>query len=134
MTKSLDIIIHPINSCLVHSIRAGPIFYDNIYLLFQISVQQNSTRQLNNISTSQLGSDLNILPTHGQLNIHNALLFTLDIHYPVINKTTMLCPNASLYIIYIYHQNRSLRILESKWKKDKVVITNYITTFKINIA
>ena len=63
--------MHPIDSCLVHSIIAGPLLSDHVTLLFQISVNKlkrltisRSTRHLNYISISQFLTDLNMLPTH----------------------------------------------------------------------
>ena len=133
--------MHPIDSCLVHSIRAGPLFSDHFALLFQISVNKpkrltiaRSTCHLNSISISQFLTDLNMLPTHDSQSLHNALLYTLNIHAPVINKTTISRPNTSWYtIVYIQYidlsrQKRCLRMHESKWKKEKSSssLTTYI--------
>ena len=69
--NKLHLIIYHIDSCLIHSITAGPLVSDHIILLFQILIQKpklptmsRSTRQLNNISTSQLVTDLTMLTTH----------------------------------------------------------------------
>ena len=116
--------MHPIDSYLVHSIRAGPLFSDHFTLLFQISVNKpkrptisRSTRHLNHISISQFLTDLNMLPTYDAQSLHNSLIHTLDIHAPVLNKITILRPNTSWYTIDLYRQKRCLRMLESKWKK-----------------
>ena len=89
--------MHPIDSYLVHSIRAGPLFSDHFALLFQISVNKpkrltisRSTRHLNHISIFQFLTDLNMLPTHDAQFLHNSLILTLDNHAPVFNKTTIL--------------------------------------------
>ena len=57
--NTIDLIIHPIDSCLVHSIRAGPLFFNHFALLIQILVNKpkrptiaRSTRHLNYISIS----------------------------------------------------------------------------------
>ena len=88
--------MHPIDSCLVHSIIAGPMLSNYIDMLFQISVKKPkryimyiSTIHLNYISKSQFLTDLNMLSTHDAQSIHNSLLYTLHIHDPVINKTNI---------------------------------------------
>ena len=60
-----------------------------------------------------------MLPTHDAQSLHNSLIHTLDIHAPVLNKTTILRPNTSWYTIDLYRQKRCLRMLEYKWKKEK---------------
>ena len=92
--------MYPIDSCLVHSIRAEPLFSDHFSLLFQISVNKPKRptisrfiRFLNYISIFQLLIDLHMLPTHDAKSLHNSLLYTLDIHTPVISKTTISRPN-----------------------------------------
>ena len=82
--NTLDLIMHPIDSCLVHSIRAGPLFSDHFALLFKISVNKTkrptisrSTRHLNHISISQFLTDLHMLPTHDAQSLHNSLIHTL---------------------------------------------------------
>ena len=82
--NTLDLIMHPIDSNLVHSIRAGPLFSDHFSLLFQISVNKpnrptisRSTRHLNHISISQFLTDLNMLPTYDAQSLHNSLIHTL---------------------------------------------------------
>ena len=52
----------------------------------------------------------------------------MDIHAYVLNKTTILRPNTSWYTIDIYRQKRCLRMLESKWKKEK--LSSSLTTYK----
>ena len=73
--------MHPIDSILVHSIRAGPLFTDHFALLFQISGNKpkrptisRSTRHLNHISISQFLTDLNTLPTYDAQSLHNSLI------------------------------------------------------------
>ena len=124
--NTLDLIMHPIDSNLVHSIRAGPLFSYHFALLFQISVNKpkrptisRSNRHLNHISISQFLTDLNTLPTYDAQSLHNSLIHTLNIIAPVLNKTTILRPNTSWYTIDLYRQKRCLRMLESKWKKEK---------------
>ena len=97
--------MHPIDSYLVHSIRAGPLFSDQFSLLFQITVKKHkrptisrSTRHLNYISISQFLTDLNMFPTHDAQSLHNSLPYTLDIHAPVINKTIILLHDTSCYV------------------------------------
>ena len=134
--------MHPIDSYLVHSIRAGPLFSDHFALLFKISVNKpkrptisRSTRHINHISIYQFLTDLNMLPTHDAQSLHNSLILTLDIHAPVFNKTTILRPNTSWYTIDLHRQKRCLRMLESKWKKEKS--SSSLTTYKhlkINIV
>ena len=133
--NTLDLIMHPIDSYLVHSIRAGPLFSDHFALLFQISVNKpkrptiyRSTRHLHHISISQFSTDLNMLPTHDAQSLHNSLILTLDTHAYVFNKTTILRPNTSWYTTDLYRQKRCLRMLESKWKKEKS--SSSLTTYK----
>ena len=127
--------MHHIDSCLVHSIRAGPLLSDHFALLFQISVNKpkrptisRSTRHLNHISISQFLTDLNKLPTYDAQSLHNSLIHTLNIHAPVLNKTTILRPNTSWYTIDLYRQKRCLRMDESKWKKEK--LSSSLTIYK----
>ena len=68
-----------------------------------------------------------MLPKHDAQSLHNSLILTLDIHAPVFNKTTILCPNTSWYTIDLYRQKRCLRMLEYKWKKEK---SSSLTTYK----
>ena len=117
------------------SSSAGPLFFNNFALLFQISVKKSkrptispSTRHLNYISISQFLTDLNMLPTHDAQSLHNSLLYTLDIHAPVINKTTILRPNTLLYTIDLPRQKQFIRMLESKWKKEKS--SSSLTTYQ----
>ena len=72
-----------------------------------------------------------MLPTHDAQSLHISLLYTLDIHAPVINKTTISRPNTSWYTIYLSPQKRCLYMLEFKWKKEKSSssLTTY-TNFK----
>ena len=60
-----------------------------------------------------------MLPTYDAQSLHNSLNHTLNIYAPVLNKTTILRPNTSWYTIDLYRQKRCLRMLESKWKKEK---------------
>ena len=69
-----------------------------------------------------------MLPTHDSQSLHNSLILILDIHAPVFNKTTILRPTTSLYTIDLYRQQRCLRMLESKWKKEKS--SSSLTTYK----
>ena len=69
-----------------------------------------------------------MLPTYDAQSLHNSLIHTLDIHAPVFNKTTILRPNTSWYTIDIYRQKRCIRMLESKWKKEKS--SSSLTTYK----
>ena len=127
-----------IESYLVHSIRAEPLLSDHFALLFQISVNKpkrptisRSTRHLNYISIYQFLTDLNMLPTHDAQSLHNSLLYILDMHTPVLNKTNILRPNTSWYTIDLSCQKRCLRMLESKWKK--VTYTNLQNKHRIDL-
>ena len=69
---------------------------------------------------------------------HNSLLYTLDIHAPVLNKTTILRHNTSWYTIDITRQKRCLRMIESKWTKEKsssslTIYTNLINKHSIDL-
>ena len=68
------------------------------------------------------------MPTHDAQSLHNSLIHTLDIHAPVLNKTIILRPNTSWYTIDLYRQKRCLRMLASKWKKEKY--SSSLTTYK----
>ena len=59
------------------------------------------------------------MPTYDAQSLHNSLIHTLNIYAPVLNKTNILRPNTSWYTIDLYRQKRYLRMLESKWKKEK---------------
>ena len=61
-----------------------------------------SSRHLNYISISQFLTDLNMLPTHDAQSLYNSLLYILDIHAPVINKTTISRYNRFTYIMVHY--------------------------------
>ena len=99
--------------------------YNQLIIFYTIS---RSTRHLNHISISQFLTDLNMLPTHDAQSLNNSLILTLDINAPVFNKTTILRPNTSWYTIDLYSQKRCLRMLESKWKKEKS--SSSLTTYK----
>ena len=43
---------------------------------------------------------------HNAQSLHNSLIHTLNIHAPVLNKTTILRPNTSWYTIDLYRQKR----------------------------
>ena len=64
-----------------------------------------SIRHLNHISISQFLTDLNTLPTYDAQSLHNSLFYTLEIHAPILNKTTILLPNTSWYTIDLSRQN-----------------------------
>ena len=69
-----------------------------------------------------------MLPTHDAQSLYNSLIHTLNINAPVLNKITILRPNTSWYNIDLYRQKRCLRMLESKWKKEKS--SSSLTTYK----
>ena len=70
-----------------------------------------------------------MLPTHDAQSLHNSLIYTLDMHAPVINKTTISRNNTSWYTIGLSRQKRCLRMFESKWKKEKS--SSSLTKYKI---
>ena len=68
---------------------------------------------------------LNMLPTTDAQTLHNSLLHILDIHAPILNKTTILRLNTSWCTITFHVKND---VYESKSKKEKS--SSSLTTYK----
>ena len=86
-----------------------------------------STHHLNHISISQFLTDLNMLPTHYAQSLHNSLIHTLDIHAPVLNKTSIVRPNTSSNLSII---SKTLERVVSKQLSSFLTTNNILCTFQ----